>query len=272
MSTRRAAEGFEAHHSERFGPRWPILKAALLEEGKKFQLENPFWQEGSSLERFYHLDPASVRAADALPLVEGGRHLDLCAAPGGKALTAIFRAPTGMSFILNDSSRDRVKRLKAVLHDFLPPEKLSQVRVTNHVGERWGLHEQEAYDSVLVDAPCSGERHLLKTPAELKIWSPNRSKGLAQRQFALLCSALETVKVGGHILYSTCSIESLENDLVIRRLLERRAGRVEVVKEPEIFKRDLVELAPEKTDYGAILLPDRSAGGPIYYCLLKRLS
>lgn len=72
---------------------------------------------------------------------------------------------------------------------------------------------------VLVDVPCSSERHLIHDESELRKWTPRRSATLAKKQYELLLAALRTVRVGGIVVYSTCSISSLENDGVIAKVL-----------------------------------------------------
>jgi 16S rRNA C967 or C1407 C5-methylase (RsmB/RsmF family) len=169
---------------------------------------------------------------------------------------------------LNEFSRERRARLKAVLYDHLPAEVVSdRCQVTGHDGQRWGLFEQKSYDAVLVDAPCSGERHLLKTPRELGQWKLSRSKILQVRQHALLCAALEAVKPGGVVVYSTCSLSSVENDGVIAKLQKSRAERFELL--PLVGEANSVG---EPTEFGRIFLPDRGAGmGPMYVARLRAL-
>jgi 16S rRNA C967 or C1407 C5-methylase (RsmB/RsmF family) len=112
-----------------------------------------------------------------------------------------------------------------------------------------------------VDAPCSGERHLLGNPKELVLWSESRSKKLAQRQYALLTAALLAIKSGGRIVYSTCSISPYENDGVITELKRRKGDsfRVQDVSNLEVG---------EKTEHGVQFLPDQIGWGPIYMCAL----
>jgi 16S rRNA C967 or C1407 C5-methylase (RsmB/RsmF family) len=127
------------------------------------------------------------------------------------------------------------------------------------------LYETEAFDRVLVDAPCSGERHLLANKSELEVWSPARSKNLAVRQYALLASALAVVKRGGRVVYSTCSISPLENDGVVAKLLKKRPGEVRILKPEGLSDKT------EPTEHGAIVLPDRDGRGPIYFSVIERV-
>jgi 16S rRNA C967 or C1407 C5-methylase (RsmB/RsmF family) len=210
------------------------------------------------------MDPASIFPAAALEVRDGDEVADFCAAPGGKSLILTESLRTGGRLVANELSDGRRARLRAVLHDYLPEDVLSRVRVTGHDATRWCLYETEAYDRILLDAPCSGERHLLANGEEIAQWSPARSKNLAVRQYALLASALAVVRVGGRIVYSTCSLSNLENDAVIARLMKKRAGEARVVR---------MEFAlGEPTENGWVILPDRTGYGPIYFSILERVS
>lgn len=253
------AEAFEQHFGELYGERWPALKAALLVEPRRAHLQNPFSKELQG----YTLDEASLAPVRHLNIRPGDQVADFCSSPGGKLVASIFAIQGQGHWIANDLSPARVARLKAVLHDCLPPEIMSRVRVLNHDASRWGSRFKDVFDRILVDAPCSGERHLLESPKELDRWSLTGSKRLAVRQNALLCSALDCLKPGGRLVYSTCSISGLENDGVLDRLHKSRGGRFQVEK---------VEAEQgEPTRHGWILLPDRTGCGPIYFSVITRI-
>ncbi len=285
----RGASGFEKFYSEHFGERWPRLRAALQTPTLKVWLVNPFYRgelpdgaepilqgqlpvdirrpvEGwkrpePDFSGFYEMDLASVLTACALPLGLGERWLDMCAAPGGKTLTKIFSHRGEVDTLANDASETRLKRLRAVLHDFIPDEKFKRIKVVHRDATRWRASAAE-FDSLLIDAPCSAEHHMIGKPKYLEEWSAKRSKTLAMRQHAILCSALEFLKPGGHLLYSTCSISPFENDAVVERFIKKREGRV------------LLNQAPlwlgQRTSHGVEIHPDKHQSGPIYYSLLKK--
>jgi len=255
-------DDFNQFFSNVYGERWPRLFASLCSEPQKLALKNPFFAQHPHLEEAYYIDAASVACTAVLPNAEGQTWLDLCAAPGGKSLSLIFRIKDIGRGVLNDSSSARLQRLKAVMHDYLPDTILPRLTFSCHDGRKWGLFEKDIYDVVLVDAPCSGERHLLGNPRELQLWSPRRSKSLSVRQHALLCAALDAAKPGGYILYSTCTISPLENDGVVERFLKKRQGRVEWVKTESP--------TAESTSLGQMFLPDLSGSGPIYYSLFRK--
>jgi 16S rRNA C967 or C1407 C5-methylase (RsmB/RsmF family) len=250
-------EAFEAYFETTFGARWQsALRPALCAPAEKVPLENPFGESS------YLIDLASLEPVLALDLHPGMEYLDTCAAPGGKALAAIYAVRGELSARLNDSSRDRLQRLKAVLYDYCPAEIVEKMRITCSDGARIGGREPETFDRVLADVPCSAERHHLQSGKKME-WSQGTSKGLSVRQHAILCSALDACKPGGRVVYSTCSLSPLENDGVIEKLLKSRKGQFEVL-------RNVRELG-EATTHGKIILPDRYPGfGPIYYSVLQK--
>lgn len=287
----RGARGFEAYYSRVWGARWPSLRAALIERPRPVAWRNPFAAvgegasvadsalaklpagcvpyEGGNPERdargllgFYVLDSASVWVARSLEVRPGERVLDLCAAPGGKALVLCEALASSGELVANDRSPARVARLRRVLDDYLPVDVRRRVQVTRRDGRRLGLLEPEAFDAILLDAPCSSERHVLGDASELAKWSEGRVKRLAQEQYALLTSAWLALKPNGRLVYSTCAVTPAENDAVIARLLERgrHPARVEVLKLP----------TGEPTRFGWQMLPDRDACGPLYCCRLVK--
>ncbi len=251
---------FESFFSEIYGDRWGFLKEALLAPAQKQE------RDCFSGHAAYVMDGASIRAAQALQVKSGESVLDLCAAPGGKTLILLEALQGKGSLVANELSSARRRRLDEVLRTHVPEEFQRLVRITGFDGNQFGLKKKNEFDKVLLDAPCSSERHWLEEDAEMKEWKPSRTRQLAPRQYSLLCSALLTVKAGGKIIYSTCSISPLENDGVIQRLLERKSD--EVMLDPAVD--DLLDL--ERTESGFQIFPDRASGaGPIYLSRLVKI-
>lgn len=279
-------EKFHSFYQKTFSSRWNALQNSLLEDKKFVALENPFFNgkrelrekwsayqgatilkrptepETDSEERkeFYPLDGASLMAVLALDLQGGEKVLDMCAAPGGKSLAISFLLNSG-ELISNDLSLDRRRRMQRVFDSYLPRER--HAKITGFDASLWGTKQSNVFDKVLLDAPCSSERHVLEKPQELAKWSEKRSKGLAVRQFALLASALEVVKPGGLIVYSTCALSPLENDEVIRKLFKKRSGQF-VIEENSQLEWG------EKTEFGYHFLPDQCEWGPIYCSIIRK--
>ncbi|CAM9337707.1 unnamed protein product [Chrysoparadoxa australica] len=186
--------------------------------------------EATGLTSYYLMDLASVVTAAALGVQPGDVVADFCAAPGGKTLILAegLRPEAGGRLVSNDSSRKRRERLKRVVREYVPQEVLSHVKVTGFDASRWFFYEKGVYDRILVDAPCSSERHLLEEGHQeyLRDWSRQRSKRNAATQRSILSSALQAAKEGGLVLFSTCSINPKENDGVVAQMLRRGSAEV----------------------------------------------
>jgi 16S rRNA C967 or C1407 C5-methylase (RsmB/RsmF family) len=216
------------------------------------------------LKKYYVMDPASIICAKTLDVQEGDFVLDMCAAPGGKSLILLEALKTGELWC-NEISEARRHKLKNVIQEYVPKEMRKNVFIKGKDGNRYGLMHPDTFDRILVDAPCSGESHLINSATELAKWSENRTKRLSRNQYSLLCSALLACKSNGRIVYSTCSVSRYENDGVIERILTKKKG---------MLKLDLPEIdlpGIERTEYGYIFLPDKSDAGPIYFSRLLKL-
>lgn len=248
---------FEQYYFEIYGSRWDILKSALLEEPAGFCLME-------NLLKPYYLDKASAAAAAALDVQPEEHVLDMCAAPGGKTLLLASALCGTGSLTSNDRSSVRRRRLRDVIETHLPPLLRENITVSGHDATRWGLFEQNIYDRILLDAPCSSEEHVMKSKPHLAQWSPARTRQLSIQAHAMLAAAVDAVKPGGTILYSTCALSPLENDGVINKLLKKRSDRVHVdlISPEAAFLNDLFA---ESTEHGVHIMPDKNRGyGPIY--------
>ncbi|XP_072505407.1 5-cytosine rRNA methyltransferase NSUN4 isoform X3 [Notamacropus eugenii] len=106
---------------------------------------------------YYLMDASSLLPVLAMGVQPGDTVLDLCAGPGGKTL-ALLLTGCCRHLAANDISGSRTQRLKQVLHSYASQYK-SQVRVTSQDGRKWGDLERSTYDRVLVDVPCTTDRH-----------------------------------------------------------------------------------------------------------------
>ena len=246
--------GFDEFYADLFQERWEGLRESLAAESGHLELRD-------GLLRPYFLDAASLLPVDALKPEEGSNFLDLCAAPGGKSLAIASRMPPTARLTANDRSASRRGRLHRVLEEHLPPAAAARISVTGHDAARWGLYEQNLYDRVLADVPCSSERHLVQDPRYLTEWSPARTRHLAIQAFAILAAGFTALAPGGILVYSTCALSSLENDAVAGKLLKRRGAQALLLP----LRDDELPSGAERTDHGVIILPDRAGGrGPIY--------
>lgn len=170
----------------------------------------------------------ALSAVKILNPQSGERILDLCAAPGGKTVQiATALQGTGM-VIANEVQRSRLSRLRIMLDRV----GLSNVIMTHYDGRSIPLRHH-SFDRILVDVPCSGEGTLRKGKLSRKQHNSRYSQQIATTQKQLLDRALELVKPGGVIVYSTCTFAPEENEAVIDAVLRDR-GWLEVANVPEL--------------------------------------
>jgi 5-methylcytosine rRNA methyltransferase NSUN4 len=291
MNSLKGPEGFNHFYAEMFAERWSRISAALLQPKRHVAVVNPFakfkFPENSMIltgipmphavadhfpppektdegyQNYYLLDAASILPVIALNPQPGEKVVDLCAAPGGKSLLLAWLLNAQGLLVSNDRSAARRARIHRIFDDYLPKTFQKNLKITGHDASKWCLYEKSVYDKVLLDAPCSSERHVLEDSKELSLWAPGRTKALAVSQFAMLASALDIVKVGGVVVYSTCALSRLENDENIRKLHQKRAGRFQLLRQEFPFG--------EPTEFGWQVLPDESGWGPFYLSIIKRI-
>ena len=172
----------------------------------------PGFQEGF----FVAQDVTAASAVDSLPLEPGQVVLDRCAAPGGKTAQLATRVgPTG----------------RVVACD-VSPDKLAMIRQT---AQRLGLNNirtclpeeldrmrpDGGFDAILVDAPCSNTGVLARRVEVRHRLKPNDLRKCQKIQLELLSDAASCLKSDGYLLYSTCSIDRLENESVVEAFLIR---------------------------------------------------
>ena len=269
------AQGFEKFYSDLYGQRWQSLKQAFAAPSDSVEYHVPGSQKS------YFLDSASILAALCLPLENATDILDLCAAPGGKTLVLASRMSPDAHLSSNERSPQRKHRLATVVEECLPPEISERITVSCSDGSTWCTRQTECFDSILLDAPCSSERHVIADPKYLSQWSPSRIKTVTTEQWALLSSAYRLLRRGGYLLYSTCALAPQENDLMMERLIKKfqkgeEGGFCFTEPAPDACRisacADFTLPVFEKTEYGYQILPDTAGGaGPIYFSLVKKL-
>ena len=268
------AQGFEEYYGQLYGERWQTLKEAFAGEGSAVEYHV------SGAEQSYFLDSASVLAALCLPLENATDLLDLCAAPGGKTLVLASRMNPEAKLSSNERSPERKHRLSTVVQTCLPPEISERVITSCSDGATWCTRQSECFDRILLDAPCSSERHVIADPKYLNTWSPSRIKTVATEQWALLSSAYRLLRPEGILLYSTCALCPQENDDMIERLYKKynKDGSAFSLLEPKPDLSEVSSFAPalllpgfEKTNYGYMIMPDKQNGaGPIFFSIIKK--
>ncbi|MEM1041631.1 MAG: RsmB/NOP family class I SAM-dependent RNA methyltransferase [Bacteroidota bacterium] len=185
-------------------------------------LASPAYAEG----RLYVQNLASQLPPLVLGPQPGERVLDLCAAPGSKTRQLVCLMGDAGEIAAVEAVRGRFFKLRANLE----AQGATCVRTFHRDGATVWRHRPEHFDRVLLDAPCSTEgRFRLADPETFRYWSPRKVKEMARKQRRLLFSAVQSLRPGGTLVYSTCTFAPEENEVVLSRMVQRFDGRVEVV-------------------------------------------
>lgn len=137
--------------------------------------------------------------------------LDIAAAPGSKTSEIADMMENTGRLVANDSSRPRL----AALISNLDRWSVHNTAITNRRGEQLGNLLPEYFDRVLVDAPCSSIGAPKKWKDVQNWLKPRNIKNLVETQAKLLLSAVKATKTGGTIVYSTCTLNPLENEALV---------------------------------------------------------
>ncbi|KAL3780726.1 hypothetical protein HJC23_001008 [Cyclotella cryptica] len=181
-------------------------------------------------------------------LIQGSKVLDLCASPGSKALQALeIVAQDGKKgrVIANDVHSERLESLReAVARSGLLEDLTSRVTFTNFDASVFPPPKSgRMFDAIICDVPCSGDGTIRKDRHVLPMWSPRIGNELHGLQLKILTRALELVRTGGVICYSTCSLNPVENEAVVAAALgalTRGSTKFEVLEWPKTLLPGLV--------------------------------
>ena len=178
---------------------------------------DPAFRDG----RFTVQDEASQLVVELLDPQPGDRALDVCAAPGTKATAIAERVGDSGSVLACDRHE---RRLGLVLRD---ARRLGLTNLSTLVRDASQPLPEPlvgAFDRVLVDAPCSGLGSLRRNPDARWRVRPEDVPRLAELQSAILRSAARGSRVGGALVYSTCTLLPEENEAVVERFLREAPG------------------------------------------------
>lgn len=160
---------------------------------------------------YYIQEPSAMLVADALPIEPDDFVLDMCAAPGGKSCEIASRLTGEGVLIANDIEASRARILSENIERF----GLDNTIVTNVDPMRFTKQFQEAFDKIVLDAPCSGEGMFRKLEQAIDTWSEEKVLECAHIQKNLLKGAYDMLKQGGMVIYSTCTYSYEENEAMV---------------------------------------------------------
>ncbi|MDR6970709.1 transcription antitermination factor NusB [Leifsonia shinshuensis] len=210
---------------------------------------------------------AALALTRAQPVLEGERWLDLCAGPGGKAaLLAAEALAGGATLVANElvpARAELVRRALAPVPLDVPVWELDGVVV--------GTEHPEAFDRILLDAPCTGLGALRRRPEARWRKTPRDVAELTTLQTALLDSAIAALKPGGLLAYVTCSPHLGETRGIVASALERHGD----VLEQEATAETVQALANERLDLAGDpatvqLWPHRHTTDAMFIALLRK--
>ena len=180
------------------------VPCALWLQGYDHVAGLPEFREGL----FYVQDLSSMRAVLWADPKEGDQVLDVCAAPGGKAIhVAEMLRGTGMV-----EARDLTDYKVGLLEENIRRTGLANIRAVKWDATLPDPEKEEKMDIVLADLPCSGLGVLGKKPDLRYKMTPEKEEELVRLQQKILSVVQAYVKPGGTLVYSTCTIHRAENE------------------------------------------------------------
>lgn len=177
--------------------------------------KNPLYHAGL----YYLQEPSAMAPVEVLTPKPGDAVLDLCAAPGGKAAQIAGYLQGEGVLVANDASASRSRALVRNL-------TLCGVKnavILNETPMRLAARFGGFFDKILIDAPCSGEGMFRKDADAVQAWTSNKPKMCAALQNEILHHAADMLKPGGHMVYSTCTFNTEENEEMIAYFLDKHS-------------------------------------------------
>jgi tRNA (cytosine49-C5)-methyltransferase len=196
---------------------------------------------------YYSQEITSMMPIIALKPKSGDIFLDLCAAPGSKTTQAASMMENKGSVIANDLSMGRISILAANLERC----GVTNTIVTRHPGNELCAKLDKLkfkFDKILVDAPCSGEGNIRCSPRTFLEWSEGLLKALSRKQRKIAGSAVDLLKEGGEMIYSTCTHAPEENEEIVQYLIDEKGMGVVDIDLPLKSRPGLVEWRGKKFD------------------------
>lgn len=214
-----------------------LTRKDIRRNEKVFRLHN-FLQTETVSGNISRQEAVSMLPPLVLDVKSHHKCIDLCASPGSKTAQIIealhsdetVKIPTGF-VIANDIDNKRCYMLVHQAKRLNSPN----IIVSNADASRYpNLFDKDGkiikYDRILADVPCTGDGTLRKNIEIWKKWTQANAIGLHGVQFRIARRAAEMLTVGGRMVYSTCSLNPLENEAVICHLLKEAEGALELVE------------------------------------------
>src|SRR5699024_1307354 len=166
-------------------------------------------------------DISSILAASFVEVEDSMTVLDACSAPGGRATFLAERLHDTGKVFAYDIHKNKTKLIKENAKRL----GLHQIKVGNHDARKLGdIHEEYEFDRIIVDAPCSGLGIVHSKPDIKYNKSVADIEQLSHVQIDILQHVAPLLKENSKLVYSTCTIDPLENEQVIEKFLRENAA------------------------------------------------
>ncbi|RUS47869.1 RNA methyltransferase [Cohnella sp. AR92] len=182
----------------------------------------------------YIQEPSAMIAAELLDPQPGELVLDLAAAPGGKTTQIAGKLAGRGLLVANEIHAGRAK----ILAENVERMGIRNAVVTNAAPDELSTRWPEAFDRIMLDAPCSGEGMFRKDDGAVAEWSPAAVDVCVGRQRSILPDAARMLKRGGRLVYSTCTFNRAENEETIAWFLSEHPDFV-LLKEERMWPHQL---------------------------------
>ena len=199
---------------------------------------------GNALEHllgyYYIQEISSMLSVIALDPQPGELVLDLCASPGSKTTQIASKMQNSGTLIANDIKIDRI----AILSANLERCGVTNTIITREDGVSFSMKLQKSifkFDRILLDAPCSGEGTLRSSPKTFLMWNPKVVKSLSSQQKKLFANAVKCLRVGGSLVYSTCTHSPEENEEIVDFALKHFPLKLEKISLPLKSRPGVIE-------------------------------
>jgi|TARA_B100000085_G_C18548997_1_gene515067 NOL1/NOP2/sun family putative RNA methylase len=208
------------------GTAWEMPFSRGLAEGKAREMLIALHETG----RITRQETVSMIPVLALEVSKGDYVLDMCASPGSKTTQISECLGEGGVVFANEISNSRANTLVSNVHRHGSKSAV----IINHDGRHLPNMPNHGFDKVLVDAPCTGSATTRKNPEVWQKWTPEGGRSLHDLQIELLRKAVRLTRPGGRIVYSTCSLDPVENEAVVAEVI-RSDPDIELIPVSEIL-------------------------------------
>ncbi|XP_072287876.1 tRNA (cytosine(34)-C(5))-methyltransferase, mitochondrial [Pyxicephalus adspersus] len=260
--------GYRILSNDNFSNNRASIKCYVSREPGKFPSQR---HQTGKIKDYYILNASSLLPVLALDVRDGEMVLDMCAAPGGKSIALLQCALPGLLHC-NEPDVHRSLWLRKTLESFVPTSHTNVLSTSQLDGRLIGRLYSSSFDKVLVDAPCSNDRSwLFSSDTERAKSRISERQSLPAIQTELLRSAINALRPGGTLVYSTCTLSRAENSDVISNILNS-CSNVTPVDLSHINNTLSHEFRfAEQVTHGLLVIPDKGKSwGPMFVSKLLK--